>query len=218
MIVVAGGAVFSIVGSSEDSPTRAAPRPKIIPAPELNDLRVGSPRRVFLDYWSALQFHDWPAAVSQFEPDYLNFIGTATTITAMRSGASYYPMARPSDITTVSRGNTVSLRYLLPSREDGGTRETAVLHREGGRWRLVFDSALDNRFEITAQSMVQNSIDSQATKPSGKALQAGAAAGALQAKYQERLRRRAAKVRRRKRGQVGSSGPTPSQGKKTTGQ
>lgn len=146
---------------------------------DLARFKAGSPQRQFLVYWSAVQFQDWATMAGSFEPSVAAQVGVDRIAQALRSQVPILRLQKPRIVSVVSANGQTSVRYAI--RDQGGLTltETATLRRASGRWRLVYDSFLDQALQVAAQNLVQNRIDPNAPHPSARAIAAGEAAATL---------------------------------------
>jgi len=208
-LVVAGGVTAAVALSAGGDPDPKATAPQLIDGAQRDKTPPGSPERVLSDYWSSLQFNDWAAAVSQFAPSYLNYIGPQLVVAGLQVDASFYPTTRPRLVEVVRRGKQAAVRYSVTAPGRPSQRETLTLVRDPQGWRIIYDSALDNRFR-SAQQAAAGSPARADGKQSSKALRAGETAARLQAGYLQARRQLAAQSKARARRRASTPRPRSS--------
>jgi hypothetical protein len=177
---------FAISSCGSTSSTEAPPT-QLIKQSELSHYKKGGVERVFLNYWSSLQFQDWPEVATYYDPKLRNFIGTATLIGAKKLNALSFPQLKPRIVKVNSTANNASVYYTL-SLPDGTTEFNSALWRHGrGTWHLIYDSRLDSELSQLAQSRVELDKTGQApvvsSTPSPQASRAANAAAQRQARF-----------------------------------
>jgi hypothetical protein len=168
-------------GGSSDSkqPTTTAPRQVLVGAKDLRRFKRGSVQRAMLDYWSSLQFHAWPQAISFLDPRLRDLLGTERLSRALEAGAGAFQATAPQIVSVQTRGRITTIQYRL--RAEGGDRlESSSWRREGGDWAIVFDSGLNPVLRVYAQTSIDGN---SAAKPSKRAARAAQAVGGLQARF-----------------------------------
>lgn len=168
----------------------AKPLPKVLIS-RSEELRYpsGSVQRAFLEYWSALQFQSWPAAVSFFDPEIRNDLGVARVAEALRSQAPYFRSTKPAIVAvTKSRDGETVVRYLANDRSGNAVTRAVAWHRLRGEWAILFDSFLPEALQSGALAKEQARIDPTARTPSANAIAAGRRAAELPSKAWARRR------------------------------
>ncbi|MGC1165455.1 MAG: hypothetical protein WA862_05040 [Solirubrobacterales bacterium] len=188
--LVALALFLSACGSSEEGPAANVRQNSLVGQASLERQEQGSVERTFLEYWSNLQFNSWADVVAYYDPEFRDYIGTATLIAAKKTGASVYPYLQPEIKETKTEDGLTTVYYTL-SMEDGTTELASTSwRRSDGNWELIFDSRLDGELSAFAQERValgEEGGEGLATElpPSAKALRAGRSAARLQAEFLE---------------------------------
>ncbi|MFL5519095.1 MAG: hypothetical protein ACJ8DJ_23290 [Gemmatimonadales bacterium] len=167
-------------GDDAKQPTTTVPAQVLVGAKDLRRFKRGSAERALLDYWSSLQFHAWPQAISFLDPRLRDLLGTERLSRALETGAGSFSATAPQIVSVHKRGRITTIQYRLRQGQGGDRLESSSWRREAGGWAMVFNSGLDPLL----QSYVQTSIDGNtAGPPSKRAARAVAAVTGLQARF-----------------------------------
>jgi hypothetical protein len=139
-----------------------------------------------LDYWSLLQYHAWSAALGIYEPRLVSSIGALNIVEALKTNASFFPIVKPLIRGESRSKDETVIRYRLPDVHGQVFQTSISWRRIGGKWRIHYDPQLDGMLQTERQATVQNELDPNASTPSPKARQAGAAAASWQSAYLQR--------------------------------
>jgi len=156
---------------------------QLISSADIAKTPPGSAERAFLQYWSALQYSAWSAALSSLEPALKTAIGVPQLVEALKGGASYFRTVRPTLRGRVTVGNQVIVRYRAENPAGSLVTTSVAWRRTAGGWRLHYDPSLDGLLQASAQAQMQADIDPTAPRPSKRAVQAGLAASRVQSQY-----------------------------------
>ena len=143
------------------------------------------PARVFLRYWSALQYGDFNDAASYYDPALLSSVGVGRVVSALANQAGYFRSAHPQDISVKQEHGHLAVDFLISAVNKNLTPASLSWRQVGGSWKIVYDSALDSYLQQSVQLQVQQQIAPTAQVPVPEALKAGARASLLQARYLE---------------------------------
>jgi len=147
-----------------------------------------SAERAFLDYWSELQFGDWSEATNEFDPRLVRFVGERRLAESLKANPPLYRKSKPKIIQVRERGvNRSSIRYTVRNVSGKAVPNTITFVREDGKWRILYDSLLDEILSAHAQTATQNKVQPGAKQPGREALDAAASAGRLQTRFLEQL-------------------------------
>jgi len=178
-------------GSSNDPPTPSATAPNnVVSQSEADEQPAGSVERVFLEYWSDLQYQSWAEVAAYYDPAFRDSVGTAAIIGGKKVNGASYPQLKPEIVRVRDNGDFTTINYSL--RFIDGTRELASVtwRKDGGSWQLVYDSRLDAELRQFAENRVETELNGiLPTDPadvSPEAARAGGAAAQAQARFVER--------------------------------
>jgi hypothetical protein len=160
------------------APLVRPPDSAAITAAEVRAAPRGSIRRAFLAHWRHLQRARWELAVERYVPLLQAFMGRTRLAQALETQAPFFRSDQPR--FTVS-GRT--LRYIAERPGKRGVPGTIIFRKLAGRWRIVFDSVLDEAIPFHAASQRQSAINPRLAEPSPEALRIGARASRLHADY-----------------------------------
>jgi hypothetical protein len=146
------------------------------------------PARLFLEYWSTLQYGDFYDAASYYSPALVRSIGIGRLVAALAGQAAYFRSALPQAIA-VKRDNDghVSVDFLINAVNKPSIPASLSWQQVNGSWKIVYDGALDIYLSQYVELQVQQQIDPTAQTPSIQAGKAGARAKELQERYLEEL-------------------------------
>lgn len=202
--LVAALALGTVVALLSGGKEQQASPVRLISQKERSAEPAGSPARVFLDYWSNLQFSDWPGALALFAPSYLDSIGADRTVAGLQIDEPLYPTVKPRVLETTKRLSTATVRYEIVRPKSPVQRQTVSFARVAGKWRIIYDSAMDRRLrsaqQVAAGATVTGAVNAGAVR-------AGESAARAQARYLDS--RRAQTKPRRPRTNRQTPGTTP---------
>lgn len=163
---------------------------------EITDADIGrtapaTASRAFTEFWSSLQWQDWPAAVNRYSPGLRRAVGWQRILAAVKYQGSLYRVAKPALERESTRNGLTTVRYSYVDQVGARNLNTTIWRQENGRWMLVFDGLLDSGLQASAQARVQAKTGTDSATPTKEALAAGARASALQGRFLESLRDRA---------------------------
>jgi hypothetical protein len=156
---------------------------QLISSADLAKTPAGSPERAFLNYWSALQYSGWSAALASFEPALATAIGVPQLVEALKSGAPYFRSVKPTLRGRVRVGEQVIIRYRIKNPAGSVAPSSISWRKTPGGWRIYYDPSLDGLLQASAQAQVQGDIDPTAAQAAKRAVQAGLAASRTQSQY-----------------------------------
>jgi hypothetical protein len=212
--VIAGGlALLATSGGDDDSqkPETAAAsgKPAFISNREQGRYAKNSVERAFLDYWASLQYGAWDDAVTFFDPGLRDFIGSERLSESFKNQDTFYAHTSPHIVSVQRKGRNRAIRYRFVDPSGAESRRAITFRREGKKWRIVFDSYLDDVLRAYAQSVAQQRINPTAKAPGARALRAGAAALRLQSRYRTQLEKKARRQRAAQSAQNAEQSPAP---------
>jgi hypothetical protein len=181
-----GATTTASIAETEQGPPAPPPQETPVTAADIGKTRPGSAERAFLDYWSALQYSAWSAALAYYEPGLVRAIDPVRIVEALKGQASYFPTTKPKLRGKSRIGPQVVVRYSVTDPSGRPALSSITWKRSGGKWRIHYQPFLDAMLRSAAQSRVQAQIDPNATQPSEQAVRAGAAAAQLQSQYLRR--------------------------------
>src|SRR4051794_19666282 len=168
-------------GGSNDDKSPELPKQQLIGSKQENRSPAGSPQRALMEYWAALQYKAWAQALSFYDPKLRDYVGSGRVVSALSAQTSAYQISAPNPVREVKRGALSTVYYKLTS--DPRNLESVSWRRIGGRWRIYYNSALDDTLRANAALNVDGP---DKEKPSARAARAGNHAASLQAQFVQR--------------------------------
>jgi hypothetical protein len=177
---VALGAALGDDGSGAGS-RKIAPRadgsltvdPKPLTLADVRDMPEGSAQRTVMELFFWSQWGSAPNIVAAYSPAVVGFVGVLNLAGAYAGKRASLLASLPRIINTVPTrlGSTVNVELLR--RNLPPERQSFALQREGGRWRIVFDTLLEDGLAAYVQGVDTPAF---ARLPPNRAVQAGARA------------------------------------------
>ena len=189
LIVGVVGAIGGCSGDDDDSGSAAAQKPEqdaiaLLPDREITRLRAGSVERAFAEYWAALQFQAWPAAIGSYAPTLRQQLGgEARLAETLKAQASYFRTAKPRVLRSTSDRGLTTVQYVIADSQGAEVPRSVMFRRAGNQWEIVYDSFLDQALASYVQARTQAEIDPTADEPSTRAQRAGQNAARLQSRW-----------------------------------
>ncbi|MBJ7470582.1 MAG: hypothetical protein JHD16_04745 [Solirubrobacteraceae bacterium] len=147
--------------------------------------KAGSAERAFLEFWAAVQAGDRRQVLTSYDPGLVDVVGAAEIADVARRVSAVYRTGKPTITSVSADGGVTTIRYVAPAQVTAGAvaPNSIAYRRTGGAWNIVFSSALDDELRLTAQTVVQNSIDPTGKKVAPKAVAAGDVAARKQTAF-----------------------------------